>query len=207
MALERLPESTVGRGLRLPSRRPSDADAGARLVPLFGRDGAGAADFGTRVHVLFETVEWWGRAQEATWLSARRAEGADDAALTEALGCLSDPALSAIFARPDGSAEVWRERAFEIVLDGVWLTGVFDRVVVERDAAGRNTRVRVIDFKTDRPGSSGDEIAAAAVGRHAGQLNLYRRVAAILAGVAVDRVTCTLLMTARRAPIDVPWPA
>jgi len=91
-----------------------------------------------------------------------------------------------------------------VVLDGAWVTGVFDRVIVERDAAarpgaGQGGRVwcaTVFDFKTDRLEREADVVAA--VARHAGQLKLYRRVAARLAGLAEDAVACELVFTRRR---------
>jgi ATP-dependent exoDNAse (exonuclease V) beta subunit len=68
--------------------------------------------------------------------------------------------------------------------------------VVERDAAGSATRAVVIDYKTDLVGTAAE--LAAAVARHAGQLNLYRRVVAVLAEVPVGRVECGLVFTRLR---------
>jgi len=100
-----------------------------------------------------------------------------------------------VFARPAGLAEVWRERPFEGVLDGIWISGVFDRVVIERDAAGgAPTRVMVIDFKSDRV--EGGEQIQQATGRHAGQLDLYRRVAAVLTGVSPAGLTANSCLPA-----------
>jgi hypothetical protein len=56
----------------------------------------------------------------------------------------------AYFAPPAAGGEVWRERAFEAVIDGVWVTGVIDRVVVERGADGRARRANGVRFQ-DRP--------------------------------------------------------
>ncbi len=204
--LPRLDESVAVRVGRLVSRRPSDLKPGAQLVTLFGPLGSGAADHGTRVHALFETVEWWEKMQAAAWRVARQNEGADGAALQEALNCLQSPGLAAVFARPDGSAEVWRERAFEIVLEGVWLTGVFDRVVIEQAADGSAVSARVFDFKTDRV-RAGEDATVRTEEKHSGQLNVYRRVAAVLTGLPVDRVRCTLVMTATCRLIEVPLPA
>src|SRR5207253_2835631 len=111
--------------------------------------------------------------------------------LTETLGCLGAPAMADLFGQPATAAEVWRERAFEVVIGGAWVTGVFDRVVITRDAAGHATRVLVVDFKTDRVMT--DEETAAAVIRHAGQLNLYRGVAARLAALPTTAVECVLV--------------
>jgi ATP-dependent exoDNAse (exonuclease V) beta subunit len=115
---------------------------------------------------------------------------------------LNDPLLAPLFTRPPEQADVWRERPFEGVLDGMWITGVFDRVVVERDDAGENSkRITVVDFKSDRV-EGPDEILRATE-RHAGQLGLYRRAAALLAGVSLARVDCQIVFTAchRAAPL------
>ena len=187
---------------RLPSRRPSDAKPGSRPVVLFGRDGRGAADFGTCVHALLETVEWWDPAQAASWQTARQQSGVESAVLDEALRSLNAPALAPVFQRPNGKAEVWRERSFEAVVDGIWFTGVFDRVVVEQNATGRAIRAVVVDFKTDRTGSG--DAGAAGVKKHSGQLNLYRRVAAKLTGLTEEQVRCVLVMTAEAMLVEVP---
>jgi ATP-dependent helicase/nuclease subunit A len=170
---------------------------------LFSIAGGHAADFGAAVHAMFASIEWWASGGAAAWADARRQAGADEAALSECLACLNDPALAWVFARPSGLAEVWRERPFESVLDGVWITGVFDRVTIERDVTGKClTRVRVVDFKSDRV-KEPDEILHATK-RHAGQIGLYRRVAAVLTGVSPERIDCCLVFTACRLAVSVP---
>jgi ATP-dependent helicase/nuclease subunit A len=103
--------------------------------------------------------------------------------------------LGGVWERPAGAAnaEVWREREFEVVLAGDWVTGVFDRVVVERDAEGEARRATVFDFKSDRVAGEGE--MAAALQRHAAQLNLYRRVVARLTGLALTQVRAELVFT------------
>jgi len=85
-------------------------------------------------------------------------------------------------------------------VDGAWVTGVFDRVVLRRDTGGRVTGASVYDFKTDRV-EPGDEVRAAS--RHAGQLAIYRKAAAALTGLPESRVTCALVLTAARRVIEV----
>ncbi|HVS51889.1 MAG TPA: UvrD-helicase domain-containing protein [Opitutaceae bacterium] len=175
---------------RRAARRPSSGKAGViDAAQAFALEGGSAADFGTEVHALFAAVEWGGA--ETVGRFAREWSARGDAA-AQALACLRAAELAEVWAGGAGR-EVWRERGFEIVLDGAWVTGVFDRVVIERDAAGRARRAAVFDFKTDRVAT--EEEIAAAVERHAAQLNSYRRVAAVLAGVAVAAVTCELIFT------------
>jgi ATP-dependent exoDNAse (exonuclease V) beta subunit len=194
-------EELAGRVARLPFRRPSDSAPGARLISLFSNESQRAADFGTSVHQLFETVEWWDPAQSEVWAAARRNEGASPAAVKDTLQCLNSPRLSALFVAPGTKAEVWRERNFEVVLDGVWFTGVFDRVVIEYDDMGRATRAVVVDFKTDRVPVS--ESAGQARGKYVTQLNLYRQVATVLTGLPADRVSSLLVMTASGDLVEV----
>jgi ATP-dependent exoDNAse (exonuclease V) beta subunit len=165
---------------------------------VFTLEGAGAADFGTTVHTLLAEVEWVSQGDVEKFAEAWASRGM---AGVEALACLRAPELAGIWMRRDG-AEVWRERAFEIVLGGMWVTGVFDRVVIERDKAGHAVRATVFDFKTDR--MAGDADVAMTVARHAGQLNLYRRVAAVLTDVTVVAVACELVLTESRRLVNVP---
>ena len=199
-----LNEAAVLAQPRLPSRRPSEAKSRVRQSGLFAAGAGAAAEFGTRVHALLETVEWWEPPKAADWRRARLAEGTDADALEEAIGCLNEPEFADVFTRPPGSAEVWRERPFEVVLDGVWFTGVFDRLLIMRDATGRPCRARIIDFKTDRPKAGED--GPRTIEKHAGQLNLYRRVAGILTGLPLKQVGCALVMTASRRLLEVPLP-
>jgi ATP-dependent helicase/nuclease subunit A len=199
--ISRVDPAMIKRSPRLQSRRPS-AGKGAELpgTIMFSLEGGAAAEFGTAVHDLLAQVEWL----DAAGLERFRAAWAQrGAAGEEAIGCLRAAELAGVWVRPAAAqAEVWRERAFEVVLDGVWVTGVFDRVVVERSAAGRVERATVFDFKTDRM-EGGDDTSAVTT-RHAGQLNLYRRVAGKLTGLDAAAVGCELVLTRRRQRALVP---
>jgi len=173
-----------------PRRRPSEQKTGT--VParnVFALEGGRAADFGTEVHRLLAQVEWAGPEQLEKWTAAWAPLGEP---AREALAALSAPELAGVWARPSATAEVWRERAFEVVLDGSWVTGTFDRVVLERNAAGRLSRATVFDFKTDRIGATDARPAAA---RYAGQLGLYRQVAARLTGLAPEEIAGEVVFT------------
>jgi len=196
-----LDSTTAARALRRLARRPSGEKAG-RLgaAQLFKIEGETGTDFGTTVHELFARVEWSDEENIKRWATEWAALGR---AGEEALACLRAPALRDIFARPPGMAEVWRERAFEMVCDDAWTTGVFDRVVVERDDHARVRRVRVLDFKTDRAGQDAREIERV-VARYRGQLELYRRAASVLTGARMDQIDCELVLTALAQRVSVP---
>ena len=198
--IPRLESVSSFRAPRRTALTPSGAEAGSVAgALLFNLERGAAADFGQDVHRLFAEIEWSGPAAS---LGFGVAGSPSPAAMAEVLACLSAPVLAGLWAAPTG-AELWRERSFEVVLDGAWVTGIFDRVVVERDAGGRARRARVIDFKTDRVPSAAE--LTEAVARHAPQINLYRRVVAILAGLPLTAVECELVFTRLRRSAIVPW--
>lgn len=197
-----LDDSAALRAPRWPARLPSSAKraavSGAMAFSLEPRHGA---EFGTAVHALFAAVEWGGAAAVRVALEAARARGVAPEVVAEAEACLAAPGLTEIWAPPTGlaaghSAEVWRERAFELVLDGAWITGIFDRVIVVRDATRRVVAAQVIDFKTDRADDAAE--LAVLVRRHAPQVEIYRRAAAVLTGLAPAAVEARLVFTRLR---------
>ncbi|MDI1335498.1 MAG: UvrD-helicase domain-containing protein [Lacunisphaera sp.] len=179
---------------RRPARAPSGLKGGVVTgARLFALDGGGAVDFGRAVHALFAQVEWGGAAEAAQFEAKWRGVAA-----RAALACLRAADLAPVWARPAGAAraEVWRERAFELVHEGGWVTGVLDRVVVEYDHANRVVRAAVYDFKTDA-----DE--AAGLARHAGQMNLYRLAVARLTGLSLAQVGVHLVLTGSQRSLPV----
>lgn len=188
------------RSLRRPARTPSESEAGEvsgeRLFAL--ENGNGAAIFGRAVHALLAQIEWGGEHATAGCEAAWRNEGAAGA---EAWACVRAPVLAEVWTKPAATrVEVWRERAFEIVLDGMWVTGVFDRVVVQYAASGRASQAAVYDFKTDRV--AGPDLTRA-VARHQGQILLYRRVVAVLTGLPMESVSAELVFTERAIKVAV----
>ena len=188
------------RPARLVARRPSGDNKERRnAAGLFALEAAAGAEFGSAVHKLFSEVEWNGTAKLAEW----ERHGLTDGVFGEVVACLRTPELETVWTKPTNavSVELWRERAFEVVLDNVWVTGVFDRVVVINDAAGRPKRAVVYDFKTDRVS---EEQMVTAVARHEGQLNMNRRVVAVLAGLNLGSVAGELVFTQHRRKVPVP---
>jgi ATP-dependent exoDNAse (exonuclease V) beta subunit len=181
--------------VRRPARRASASRTGVvRAAEAFVLEAGGGADFGTEVHALLAGVEWADGAEVAR-LAAIWRKGSP--ATEEALACLAAPALAEIWRPPEGTAkvEVWRERSFELVLDGAWVTGIFDRVTVVRDVQGRAQRAEVWDFKTDAVALA--EVGAA-LERHGPQLQIYRPAVARLTGLPLEAVAGGLVLTRLR---------
>lgn len=188
---------------RLPARTPSGTERSVLTgAQVFALSASAGAERGTAVHALLAEITWRqpgdGRIESELWATAAPAIRA------EAQACVDDPALGDVFGRPAtdaGEPELWRERAFEVVLDGHWITGICDRVVIRRDADGVARGAWIWDFKTDRVGDRAGAVQAS--GRYAEQLGLYRRVVARLAGLAEKDVRCGLVFTQIREWVPV----
>ena len=107
--------------------------------------------------------------------------------------CLEAPAIRGVFTRPQGRwPELWRERAFDLIAGDVWVSGVFDRVVIERDAAGTCRRATLYDFKTDRVGPRPSDLKAA-VRRYRDQIAGYRAALEKLCALGPSDVAARLV--------------
>lgn len=173
-----LPKADAERPMDSHIASQDHAIVGTQAGWLFRPEGADARDFGTRVHALFEQIEWLAPDEMPTFAEAIPA----DAQLVAAF--LNNPAHHAFFERPAGSVELLLEQAFEAVLDGRWLSGKIDRLHLERDADGKPTRARVLDFKTDQ---------APNPDRHRPQMDDYRKAVSLLFGLPPAQIACTLL--------------
>jgi ATP-dependent helicase/nuclease subunit A len=121
---------------------------------------------GREIHALLAGLEW----------SVDPPEGSG-AAADAVRAFLRSPEACRIFSRPPGRVLLWRERAFDVMIYGRRTAGVFDRVHVHLDAQDRPESAVVFDFKT-----------GSAEADHSAQMDAYRKAAAILLGLPVDKV-------------------
>ncbi|MDA0323762.1 MAG: UvrD-helicase domain-containing protein [Verrucomicrobia bacterium] len=165
---------------------------------LFSLETREILDFGTAIHRMFEAVEWAADANADAILEPLLPRlQADDAVKRDvsaqfrsALGCEE---VRRALQRPEGDVELWRERRFDIVLDGNLVTGTFDRVVVTKNAAGQAVNAEILDYKSNRVQSEA-EIERTAQG-YREQLTTYRRALAKILGIAEARIACRLIFT------------
>ena len=192
---------STGARPRLERLEPSMQDES--LIPavaLFDAESRDVLRFGTAIHALFEAVEWSDTADaEAIAFAWREAAREREVVVRDAceqfLFAMRAPAVIAALRRPEAAAvELWRERSFEIVMDDKWISGQFDRVVIERDAAGGVTRATVIDFKSNRIPDD-PAVLAAKTRTYGPQLRLYRRALARMLGVSESRIRLMLVFT------------
>ncbi|HEX8371329.1 MAG TPA: 3'-5' exonuclease, partial [Chthoniobacterales bacterium] len=139
-----------------------------------------AARIGTEVHSALAQIQWIeGLSSKFAHLPRSSRE------ILESF--LAKPEAVTLFAHPLTPHVLWRERAFECTLDDQWFAGVFDRVVIQLGADGQPTSAEVIDFKTE---SSDAETLQK---RHASQMAIYRRAAALLLGLDEASVTARVI--------------
>ncbi|HAL92353.1 MAG TPA: hypothetical protein DCM68_04940 [Verrucomicrobia bacterium] len=154
----------------------------------FRPEGAEARDLGTRIHALFEQIEWLAPGESPKF------EGAEPGDMRLVAAFLDNPRNHAFFEPPAGTVELLREQSFEAILGGKWLSGKIDRLHLERDASGKLVRARVFDFKTDR---------APNPARHRPQMEDYRKAVALLFGLPPAQIACTLLFIRTGDALDL----
>jgi ATP-dependent exoDNAse (exonuclease V) beta subunit len=180
-----------------PSRQESFERKASDLFDPETRD---VLDFGSAIHELFEKVEWLDPEADAEaiirdWLPSKPYDQkVHDDVLKQFRKCLGSREVRQALARPEGSAEVWREKSFEIIMNGQWISGVFDRVVIVKDGKGRPARAAIMDFKSNRGLNTEVEMRNRAA-YYRPQMELYRRALSRILGLAEDLVSTQLLFT------------
>jgi len=178
-----------------------------RLSWVFDAESRAVLDFGSAIHALFERVEWIEDADAETIVEQWLAESgaiADDVrhdACTQFRQALANGDVRSELARPAPDAELWREKSFEVILDGALVSGAFDRVTIVRNAKGRLAHATVLDYKSNR--IAGESEFAEAVQRYAPQLDLYRRALARILDAPLPRIRARILFTRAARIFDV----
>lgn len=95
---------------------------------------------------------------------------------------ISRPGIRTIFSPPQTPFLLWRERSFEVMIDGKWVSGTFDRVTVQLDASGTPVAADLVDFKSAAKPTPENEI----------QIALYTQALARILNLPVDRIRATL---------------
>ncbi len=130
-----------------------------------------AARHGTRIHALLAKIEWLSEAEIPQELET----------------FFASPTAREIFRKPPTPHLLWRERAFECEIDGRWVAGIFDRVLIHQDTTETPVKTELVDFKT---GSADD---ATLEKRHAAQMSVYREAVALLLGLDLANVTTKVI--------------
>ncbi len=167
---------------------------------LFDPETRDVLDFGSAIHELFEKIEWLTEDSDieaiiSKWLPSRPFDKKVlDDAIKQFRKCMKSPEVRLALARPPGNAQIWREKRFEIILDGKWVSGVFDRVAIFRDAAGAITGAAIIDYKSNRHLDTDADIRNKA-GHYLPQMETYHRALSSILDIPADKISADLLFT------------
>ncbi len=161
-------------------KRPSvTADEDICAGELFaGADEAreSALEYGAKIHAQYEAIEFLDSAEEGNGLQ------------------------KALLRRGD-EIDLWREKSYELVVDGAWVSGCIDRAVFYKDGT-----VAVFDYKTNRKEEweSLDDFKKRMVLMYAPQMAAYRKAVSLLTGTDEGKIRTVLLSTAVQDAVDVP---
>jgi len=196
---ENAPHETPEPRLRPRRRTPSGAkDRLLSAKQLFQTSGNHARELGTLVHALFEEIEWaddeatTGLLEQWKEKSDSSPESLFDEAFKQVETSLANQEIKTALSKATGKVEIWREKNFEILLEGAWLSGTFDRVVIDYGSNGHPESAAVIDFKTDQVTES---TLDQAVQKHRSQLETYREVISQMTGLSHDSISSILIFT------------
>ena len=129
-----------------------------------------ASDLGSEIHVALASISWLDDSPPSfPNCSAHAARLLDS--------FFSLPHSLNLFRRPEEPCELWREKPFDVLVGGQWVSGVFDRVHIRLRPDGQPLSATIYDFKTDK--ASPEEVQS----RYASQMAAYRTAAAILLGL------------------------
>ncbi|MEQ1748761.1 MAG: UvrD-helicase domain-containing protein [Prosthecobacter sp.] len=186
----------------MPRRRTPSGEESFKVKGsvLFSAGREPGRRLGTRVHELFAEVAWAEPLGTLTqrWLIKGLLTQDDlsaDSTTPESLAfrMVCSVLGSNVFQQPGPHTQLWRERPFDLVMEGEWVSGIFDRVHLARDSSGHYLSAWIIDFKTDDVDS--DEALEEKLAGYAPQIALYRTAIMKLTGLAADKIQCSLLFT------------
>ncbi|HCE45545.1 MAG TPA: hypothetical protein DET40_18550 [Lentisphaeria bacterium] len=161
---------------------------------LFEKGAEDARELGIAVHELFENIGWLEDADLKGICSEwRRSNGFSDKTAAAAIdifnSSIGSKELRSSLEKPAGNPELWREKRFELILEGRWISGQFDRVTILRDQNGITGAV-ILDYKTDHVSS--EEDMENSLESYAPQLELYRKALALLLNIPEKNISASL---------------
>ncbi len=180
----------------LKTATPSGSEDRALFAgALFGSVSDTATKTGSAVHELFEKLEWSDSAEpEIICEEWKKQADYPDKTIAAAsdifLKSLKHEELRNSLKKPASVAELWREKRFELIIDGTWIRGEFDRVTLIKNGAGEIIEAIILDYKTDNINSD-DEIPGRVI-TYSPQLKLYRKALSMLIKLPAEKISLHL---------------
>lgn len=183
-----------------------EEDVALKASWLFKAESPEVLYFGRAIHELFHEVEWSDDSKPDEIIRSWRPESpCPDIVLRDVkqqfMGVMADPKIKDTLSKPAGLVELWREKSFDVILDNKWISGIFDRVVILRDADGNPTSAQIIDYKSNR--TSDPERIKDLVRIYKPQIALYRQALSRLLNLPEDRIEACLFFTVPRQIVSI----
>jgi len=140
----------------------------------------GGQEYGNLMHQCFESIEWWEGKLEWNKSSTVR---------EHVLECMNSASFKPFFEARKG-LKVYREQSVDSMLDGIWVSGVIDRLLVDYNDSGKVLNAVIVDFKTDKVEDPSDLI-----GRYRDQLERYRKMIGQMYSLSEENVFAVILST------------
>jgi len=168
-----------------------------RADSLFAPAAQDKLDLGKAIHELFERISWIDEVDiealiEDWFKSSSFKEEIKARAVEQFRLSLASEDIRQTMSHPGKDIKLWRERPFEVVLGDRWVSGVFDRVVIKKDNAGRLLKAIILDFKSDNVIET--ELPNAGE-RYRSQLSLYGSALSHILHLDQSRIELQLVFT------------
>lgn len=142
---------------------------------------------GRDVHKVFESITWIDELPELEQNPAGKI----------VLDCLKITPIRLHFERPEDEFKLMREQPFEIELNGEWISGVIDRLIICYEKK-KPQKATIIDYKTNRNQSAQD-----LRDQYENQLDVYRKAVSQILNISDNKVSCYLLSTHLKEMIEI----
>lgn len=192
---------------------PSGDEETVMHANLFFKPGAkDFADFGKALHAFMSYIKWYGPGLDlpsiydhALQLLDVSAEVAEDA-FKQMKHALSFPTVQKALSRTGTAKQmVWLEKRFELILNNTWISGCFDRVVIEYNRDDAPVAAEIIDYKTSIIGNQQDLIKKSQ--SYANQLQIYRQALARMIDLPEEKIRTLLIFTRTGNVVELPQKA
>lgn len=159
---------------------------------LFDSGFGAAAERGTSLHEALSGIEW---------ISPGASQ--PESISKEAIDLEKDSAFRKAVEKDDGVCGLWREKSFELLLDGEWFSGTFDRVVFYENN-GEKSAV-IYDYKTNavRTGETVQEFESRMADEYKGQMAAYRNSLSALTAIPPSRISTVLLLASTLSAVRI----
>ncbi len=149
-----------------------------------------ALDFGSFIHSALEKIERAKSYEEACAFIAGRHPENEEAVIRKYFRKIFESNDAKKVFDPPQNTEIWREKNFDTLINGVWTSGVMDRVLIFKDGNATPQSALIIDFKSD---SLSSKTESELLEKYSRQLKIYKTALSKLIKMPEEKIECAIL--------------